>query len=287
MEQEIRFCTSADGTRIAYATYGDPAARAIVAVQQLLDVQQFRWNAELRDTAPKAKASTSFRKLYEGLASGRRLVTFDRRGIGGSQRDVDDVAMPSQIADLAAVVDKLGLESFDLVCWVGGGPLAAAYAAEHPERVDRLVLWSSVMRTSDSPLPGFQEMAQSIRANWALARRSWAAIIYPNGPTELQRRFSNMMRDSVAPEVAARHFEVFAEFDGRAILGNIRAPTLVLANSAGHDSEIASGVASLIPDARLVTLEGAAPTQFVDPSQLLATIRNFLDETDAESEAEN
>ena len=287
MEQEIRFCNSADGTRIAYATYGDPAARAIVAVQQLLDVQQFRWNAELRDSAPKVKASTSFRKLYEGLASGRRLVTFDRRGIGGSQRDVDDVAVPAQVADLAAVVDELGLERFDLLAWGGGGPLAAAYAVEHPERVDRLVLWSPVMRTSDSPLPGFQDMPDSIRANWAFARRSWAAWVYPKGPTELQRWFSNMMRDSVAPEVAARHFEVFAAFDGRATLPTVQAPTLVLADSAGYDSEIASAVASLIPDARLVTLEGDRGWVAVDPSQALTAIRNFLDETEVESEAKN
>jgi len=129
-------------------------------------------------------------------------------------------------------------------------------------------------------------MAESIRTNWAFARRSWAALVYPKGPTELQRWFSNMMRDSVAPEVAARHFEVFAEFDGRAILGNIRAPTLVLANSAGHDSEIASAVASLIPDARLVTLEGTWSTQLVDPIQLLAAIRSFLAKADDESEAD-
>ena len=210
-------------------------------------------------------------------------MTCDRRGVGGSQRDVDDVAVPAQGADLAAVVDELGLERFDLFAWGGGGPLAAAYAVEHPERVDRLVLWSPVMRTSDSPLPGFQEMLQSIRANWAFARRSWAALVYPKGPTELQRWFSNMMRDSVAPEVAARHFEVFAEFDGRAILPTVQAPTLVFAMPQGM--EIAAAVASLVPDARLVTLEGDWGTVAVDPSELLAAIRNFLDDADTESEA--
>ena len=275
IEQEIRFCTSADGTRIAYATYGESAARAVVAVQNFYDVQEYCWKAGL------------FRTLYEGLASGRRLVTFDRRGIAGSQREVDDVAVSAQVADLAAVVDKLGLESFDLVCWFGGGPLAAAYAVEHPERVGRLVIWSPTMRTSGS-VPRFsQDLAQSIRANWAFARRSWAAIIYPNGPTELQRRFSNMMRDSVAPEVAARHFEADAEFDGSTILPSIQAPTLVLANQQGVQSEIASiqAVASLIPDARLLTLEGDRGTVTLDPSQLLAAIRNFLDGTDDGSEA--
>ena len=47
------------------------------------------------------------RALYEGLASGRGLVTCDRQGVGSSQRDVDDLAIPAQVADLAAVVDQL------------------------------------------------------------------------------------------------------------------------------------------------------------------------------------
>ena len=135
------------------------------------------------------------------------------------------------------------------------------------------------MRTSDSPLAGYQEMAESIRANWSLARRSWAAIAFPNGPTDVQRWYSNMLRDSLAPEVAAGYCEVAAEFDGSAILGKIQVRTLVLATVGGHDSEIATAVASLIPDARLFTLEGDW-----NLSQL-AAIRNFLDEADAGSEA--
>ena len=275
MEQQVRFCTSADGTRIAYATYGEPAARALVAVQAFEAAQEHSWN------------DPGVRALYEGLASGRRLVTFDFRGVGGSQRDVDDLTIPALVDDVAAVVDQLGLETFDLTGWFNGGALAAAYAVEHPERVRRFVLWHPLIRASGPPLRGLLDLVQSVRANWSLARRSWATIAYPNGPAELQRWFSNMLRDSLAPEVAARHFEVIAEFDGSAILGNVQAPTLVLAQAGRHVLEIASirAVASLIPDARLVTLEGDWGTLIGDPSQLLAAIRSFLDEADAESQA--
>jgi len=69
MDQEIRFCTSADGTRISYLTYGEAAARALVLVQAFEIAQEFVWNY------PRARA------LNEGLASGRRLATFDRRGV--------------------------------------------------------------------------------------------------------------------------------------------------------------------------------------------------------------
>ena len=275
IEQEIRFCTSADGTRIAYATYGNDAARALVHVDSFDHAQESSWKH------PMAQA------LYAGLASDRRLVTFDRRGVGSSERDVLDLAVPTQVEDLAAIVDELGLKSFDLMGSNTGGTLAAAYAVEHPERVGRLVLRFPLMRTSDSPLGGFQHMAQAIRANWSLARRSWAALAYPNGPTEQQRWFSNMLRDSLTPEVAARSCDVVAEFDGRTILPTVRAPTLVLAMSGAQDMEIAAvrAVAFLIPHARLATLEGDLGTVTVDPSQLLAAIRNFLDEADGESEA--
>ena len=184
MEQEIRFCTSADETRIAYATYGNDAARALVHVMNFDNAQEFSWKGP-------------YRSLYEGLASGRRLVTFDSRGVGGSQREVDDLEIPAQVADLAAVVDELGLERLDLMGWTTGGALAAAYAVEHPERVGRFVLAYPLVRISDSPLRGMRDIAQSIRSNWSLARRSLAAIAYPNGPTEMQRWYSNMMRDSV------------------------------------------------------------------------------------------
>ena len=274
MEQEIRFCTSADGTRIAYATYGEPAARAFVLTQTFDSAQESVWKN------PRSRA------MFEGLASSRRLVTFDRRGVGGSQRDVDDLGLPAQVADLAAVVDELGLTSFDLMGNANAGLLAAGYAVEHPERVGHLVLWYPLVRTSDSPLRALQDVIQSIRANWSLARRSIAAIGYPNGPTDLQRWYSNMLRDSLTPEMAARHFEVIAESDGRAILQSVQAPTLVLGMPGTHSiAASVRAVASLIPDARLVTLEGDWGTLVVEPTQLLAAIRNFLDQPDAESEA--
>ena len=132
-------------------------------------------------------------------------------------------------------------------------------------------------------------MAQSIRVNWSFARRSWATLGYPDGPTDMQRWYSNMMRDSLTPQMAARHFETVAEFDSRPVLQGVPAPTLVLANSGAQDSEIASirVVASHIPNARLVTLDGDWAKQFVDPSHVLAAMRNFLDEPAAEAEAKS
>ena len=96
----------------------------------------------------------------------------------------------------------------------------------------------------------------------------------------MQRWFSKAVRDSMTAEVAARHMEAGIQFDSSANLRNVRAPTLVL---AAPDSEIISirAVASLIPDARLVTLEGATFTLGVFKS-FVAALGTFLDEADAE-----
>ena len=106
---------------------------------------------------------------------------------------------------------------------------------------------------------------------------------YPNGPRELQRWHSNMLRDSISPEVAARHLEVAAQFDSSANLRTVQAPTLVLAGR--NDSEIASAVAYLITDARLVILEGDWGTLVGDPGKVLDAIHSFLDEENADSAA--
>jgi pimeloyl-ACP methyl ester carboxylesterase len=84
------------------------------------------------------------------LAAGHTLVRYDMRGSGLSDRDVTDLSLPVIARDLEAVIDALGLERFSLVS-LGelGGPIAANYAAAHPERVASMVLFSSFVRGAD------------------------------------------------------------------------------------------------------------------------------------------
>src|SRR3990172_2326872 len=84
MEQQIRFCTSADGTRIAYATYGERPGTPLVVVSSWPFSQRTEWES------PHSRAE------YEHLAQGRPFVTFDRRGVGASQREVDDFSLDAQ-----------------------------------------------------------------------------------------------------------------------------------------------------------------------------------------------
>src|SRR3972149_7672300 len=108
MEPQIRFCTSADGTRIACTTYGEPGLRPVVSVHFWPIVQNMSWR------------NPRERPFFEELAQDRSVVAFDRRGIGASQRDVQDVGLDAQLQDLSAVTNDAGMEVFDMIGFAEG-----------------------------------------------------------------------------------------------------------------------------------------------------------------------
>ncbi len=267
MEPQIRFCTSADGTRIAYTTVG--SGRPLLVVEAW--VASLEWNQEHPD--PRAYA--------EGLAQGRSLVSFDRRGIGVSQRDVDDLSLEAHVGDLAAIADELQLETFDLFGFGDGSWVSVAYAAQNPDRVSRVVLWGVSPQGTDYLNPAAARgMAELIRGNWSLGRRAISDGIFPNGPIELQRWFSRHLRESISAEMAARYIDYQTSVDVTAYLPLVKAPTLVLHRRGDRNLRIAAGkaAAALIQDARLLALEGDDPAPSRGDISYLQTVLQFLDE---------
>ncbi len=264
MEQQIRFCTSADGTRIAYATYSDSRERPLLMCRGYGFAQEPCWRQPEQ------------RRLLETVGSQRMVVTYDRRGVGGSQRDVTDLSSAAETADFEAVAEAVGLERFDVISFHMTG---VTYAAKHPTRVARLVLSGPYMRAADTGfLRNVTRTTDVIRTDWAMARRALASYIFPDGPAELQRWLSNMLRDCMSPEVAAALLETEAASanDYTEELSRIQAPTLVL--HLGGDSMVPLGAAqqaaALIPNARFVPLE--AGREVVAPD-VAGMIIDFLD----------
>jgi class 3 adenylate cyclase len=143
MEQQIRFCTTADGVRIAYAAIGDgpPLVYACGWPQHL----------ELEWQTPFSRA------FLEALAQGVTLVRYDMRGGGLSDRDVTALSLESLTRDLEAVVDHLNLERFPLLSLgILAGPIAIYYAAKHPERVSHMILCSAFVRGAGITTPDRQ-----------------------------------------------------------------------------------------------------------------------------------
>ncbi|UCH87332.1 MAG: adenylate/guanylate cyclase domain-containing protein [Dehalococcoidia bacterium] len=267
MEAQIRFCTSADGTRIGYATLGEGPPLVSVAP----------WGGDVG----RYWGNPDCRPALESLSRGRLFAIFDRRGVGASQREVDAFSLEAQVADLAAVADHLGLERFDLWGMLEGAAISVAYAVEHPERVSRLALWSPYPCGVEITRPGaVRVLVELIRGNWGLARRAIADVTFPSGPTELQRWFSDSLREHASPEVTAKCIEFYATVDVRPLLPRVKAPTLVLHRRGNRDAptSAAMAVAALVPDARFVALEGDMDYPLLGDISYLETLTQFLDE---------
>ncbi len=263
MEPQIRFCTSVDGTRIAYATMGEGPPLLFVTT----------WSA-----APIERGFYS-----QVMTQGRRFVTFDRRGIGSSQRDVEEISVEAQALDMAAVADELQLDRFDLWGDFDGAPVAITYAAQHPERVSRLVLSAPYSHGGEvSPPESIRSLVELVRNNWGVARRALTDIMFPKGPLELQRLFSDILRESVFPDVAARHLELFTSVDVRLLLPGVRAPTLVLHPRGEYRAPASAirAVAAQIPNARLASPD---ETTAFSPNAINVALQ-FLDEERGEAE---
>src|SRR5512135_825220 len=131
-EQQIRFCTSADGTRLAVATLGEGPP--------LLKAATWLTHAE------KEPTNLFARHWVAELSRDHTLVRYDSRGCGMSDRDVERISMEAWVEDLEAVVADLGIERFPLFGMSQGAAIAVNYAARHPDKVSHLVLYGSCAR---------------------------------------------------------------------------------------------------------------------------------------------
>jgi class 3 adenylate cyclase len=209
------------------------------------------------------------------------LVTFDRRGAGASQREVDDVSLEKQLLDLRAVIDALGLEQFDLSGQEDGGTIAVAYAAQNPERVSRLVLhWPIISGEDVSSTGAARSLADLMRNNWSLARRAMANMVFPTGPLELQKWASDYWREAMSGEVAAKYFEWYTTEDVRENAAKVEAPTLILCRRGQRNVPVRASrtAAALIPGANLIVLDGDMGLVYADHAPALEQVRQFLDE---------
>src|SRR5919108_1218493 len=128
----IRFCTTSDDVRIAYAVTGK--GPPIVRAPHWLTHIEFDW------------ASPVWRHWLAELSRGHTLLRYDGRGCGLSDWEAADLSFEGWVRDLEAVVDAAGLSRFALVGISRGGPISIAYAARHPERVSHLVMYGALAR---------------------------------------------------------------------------------------------------------------------------------------------
>lgn len=255
MRQQIQYCTTADGVRIAYAITG--AGSPIIRTSLWLTHLQHDFTEPV------------WRHVMLGLARHHRFVRYDPRGEGMSQRDVASIGFEEWMLDLEAVVGASGLDRFALFGCSQGAATAIAYAARHPDRVSQLILYGGFAR---GPLKrggdpqaireGVDLAKALIHQGWGrkhAAHRQWfTSTFLPEGSADQYRWFNRLQKISSSPDVAARRVETVAGLDVSALLPKVKAPTLVLHCRDDGVVPFAAGeeLAASIPGARLVPMEG-------------------------------
>jgi class 3 adenylate cyclase len=266
MEPRIQYTHTADGVSIAFWTLGEGTP--------LVSMPNLPWShiqLEWQDPA--------WRRWDERLAKKRMLVGYDGRGTGLSDRNVADYSVDAHMLDLEAVVDRLGVQTFVLLGPTNAAPVAIAYATRHPQAVSHLVLWCPWWWARAAREHTFRAMLQG---DWELFTEAAAHAILGWSAAEEAHRHAAYMRECVTPETARAIFNALPRFDVAAVLSQVRSPTLILQRrqvTALPGVEIAKGLASGIPDARLTLLEGMSLAPWVgDMEAVLAAIDEFLGE---------
>jgi len=265
MEPRIQYAKTTDGVNIAFWTLGEGVP--------VVHMSQLPWShIQLEWQDP------GWRRWFEGLAEKRKLVRYDGRGSGLSDRNVADYSVDARMLDLEAVVERLGVQRFVLLGPTIAGPVAIAYAARHPEAVSHLVLWCPWGRE------GARAQVLRLREgmDWELYTEAVAHAVFGWSAGEEAHRFAAYLRECATPEAARAIFRALAEFDVTPVLSQVRSPTLILQRrqvAVLPGLEVAKGLASQISDARLALLEGAAGAPWVgDLEAVLAAIDEFLGE---------
>jgi pimeloyl-ACP methyl ester carboxylesterase/DNA-binding CsgD family transcriptional regulator len=250
-DQEIRFCRSPDGTRLAYARHG--SGPPLVVASCWLSHLQHDWQSPV------------WRHFLEDLGAMTTMLRYDERGFGMSDWNVDDFSIEARLSDLETVVDAAGLDRFTLLGMSGGSGPALAYAIAHPERVSRLILYGTVCGepvVRDSEKQAEEETFRSmIRVGWAkpdpVFRRVFTTIFIPDATEEQMRWFDDLQRMSTSPENAVASRIGRQSVNIAADIPRITAPTLILqaTGDRANSFDNAVSVSRLIPDSRLVTMD--------------------------------
>lgn len=250
MRQEIRFCRTKDGVRIAYGLAGE--GPPLVKSANWMNHLEYDWESPI------------FRHFLCGLAEGRRLLRYDARGNGLSDWEVGEVGHDAWYQDFEAVVEASGFERFPILGISQGAAAAIAYAVRHPERVSHLVLLGAFAAGRRDPEGVEQRKAMTtlIRTGWGAEnpafRQVFASLFIPGATREIADAFNELQRRSTSPECAARYFEAAGQLDVRELLPQIAVPTLVMHSRGDAMVPIEAGrlLAAHVPNARFVALPG-------------------------------
>jgi pimeloyl-ACP methyl ester carboxylesterase len=266
MEQRIGEVRLGDATRIAYARAG--SGPALVYVPGWLTHLELSW------------ALPAERAFYSALAEGRTLYRYDKAGCGLSGPADRAPSLDVEDETLTAVAEAAGPDRFDLLGVSLGAAVAVRWAAAHPDRVRRLVLYGGWASGARVAAPAVQEHVLGlVGSQWGLGSDVLTDIFAPDADRSTRRAFALYQREAATAERARDMLATCYAVDVTALLPRVQVPTLVVHRDRDRAAPVQQGraLADGIPGARFRTLPGHSHLPFVGDAEALSrTVRGFL-----------
>ena len=264
-----------DGVNLAYQAIGDGPLDILFLPGWISQIEHL-WELP------------ALRRYLERLAMFSRVILFDKRGAGLSDRELGEYTLEQEMDDALAVLDAAGSERVALLTYSLGGPIGALLAANHPERVGALIMYASVARTSwaedyDWALTSEERVEAAERNNslWGDPGNPAVHLFAPSAEDDplLSAWFARLQRLAASPGEALAMARASVDLDVRESLPRISVPTLVM-HRRGElvwDLRHSRYLAENIPGARYVELEGRDSFPFFgDSDAVLEEIEEFL-----------
>jgi class 3 adenylate cyclase len=272
MVPETRYASSG-GINIAYQVVGDGPIDLVVVPGWVSNIEAF-WE------------EPSFARFFRELASFSRLILFDKRGTGLSDRVVEVSTLEERMDDVRAVMEAIGSTRAALLGYSEGGPMCALFAATYPERTSALIMIGSYarrLRADDYPYGPTAEHHEAWVNTFA---RDWGGPVglEDRAPTmandpRFRQWWSHYLRVSCSPSAVVALTKANAQIDVRHVLPSIHVPTLVLHSAGDRAMEIGHGryLASRIAGAKFVVIDSDDHLPSASgAAEIIANVREFL-----------
>ena len=267
MQPELRYARTTEGVSIAWTTAGDGPALVMMPGVPFSDAAA-EWRIPV------------LRQAFERLARRLRLIQYDGRGTGHSQRDVTDLSLEAMLRDLDAVVAAAGLKTYALLGFYASGPFAIAHAAAHPDRVTNLILFGA-STSGWSPMSG-----SATQALLSLIERDWDTFVesathaWLGWPDAGEARLAaDWFRTATTPDNAKATLRAASGIDVTADAARVRCPTLVLhrRDTPVFPLAMSEALAESLPNAELRVVAGASASLFFEHTDaIVETLIGFV-----------
>lgn len=258
-----------DGLSIAYQAFGS-GTKDLVIVPGIVSHLEASWQWD------------GYAGLMRQFAESFRVIVFDKRGQGLSDRFEGVPTLEQRMDDVRAVMQAAGSARALLFATSEGGALGALFAATYPEMVERLVLVNAMARFSKSPdyphMPGLERMLQGVADTWGTPEGIPFFVPDRAGDREFCEQGARFQRQTASPSAMRRLMLANGEIDVRAVLPQIRRPTLIVQRRGDRVVRCGNGrfLADHVPDAAYLELPGNDHMYFMGDTQpLLDAVSRF------------